>query len=105
MNRPKRPVLMTIGRPQFGQISSVGSCFDLELRQLLLRRFELEREGRIERRAARRPNPLPLGDLVEVAFHAGRELEVDDFLEVLGQQVVDRDADVGRVEAAIICET
>src|SRR5437762_3008246 len=28
MNRPKRPVLITIGRPHFGQISSVGSSLN-----------------------------------------------------------------------------
>ena len=40
------------------------------------------------------------GERVELAFHQSRELQVDDVGEVLGEQVVDLLADLGRVEAA-----
>ncbi len=61
--------------------------------ELLGLRFDAGPERRVELAHDRHPGALAVGDLVEILFHPGRELEVDELAEVADEQVRDDLAD------------
>ena len=69
MNLPKRPVLMTIGLPQLGQISSVGSSRSSNRGKFLLGGVEIAGERAVELAQHLDPIFAAHGYLVEIAFH------------------------------------
>ena len=59
-------------------------------------------EGFVEGADGLVPHLLPVGNLVEVLLHVGREVVVHDFAEILDEVVRDDDADLLREELAAL---
>ena len=79
-------------------LSLAGLVFGAGVDDLLHRRFELL----VEARHHLVPLRLAFGNLIEVLLHAGGEVIVHDVGEVLHQEVVDDDADVGGQQFALL---
>jgi len=88
MNLPKRPILMTMGRLQLGQTSSVGLIGLFHLDHLDAGFLESRLEGGVELSDGVFPRLFALGNLVQFLFHVGGEVGVDDRREMSHQHRV-----------------
>ena len=92
---------MTIGWP-CEQTSSVASVVKSAARQLASLLVDELLQRVVEAAQQRHPRPLAAGDLVQLLFHPGRELDVDVVAEMLDQQVGDDVGDRFGVEPALL---
>ena len=88
-NSPLRPHLITIMAPHLSQSMSVGTSWRLTSRISFVGFFEVARERRVKALHRLGPFFFAVFDLVQLIFHAGSELDVQDIGKALHQKIGD----------------